>query len=317
MLRMESIGTLVAFSLLGGRAAAQERRALRAAGPPNDGFKAMYYGERSGIFAKYGLTVDIHAVNNGAAAAAALVGGAVDVAMVNILSLIAAHRRGVPMRMLAANSWVTSERPTMYLLVPKDSPMHSGRDLNGKTVAVPGLADIGSIGTKAWIDQNGGDSQTARFIEVATSAIIPAMLQGRADAASITEPFASQGLATGQLRILSTPLEAIAKRFEAGAYVVMEPFVETNLDTMMRLARGLHEAVLYTNSHFAETVDLVASYSGATPEVIAKSNRFTDPEYIDVRNIQPVIDAMAKYGVIDKGFPAEELISAAALRAPR
>jgi ABC-type nitrate/sulfonate/bicarbonate transport system substrate-binding protein len=80
---------------------------------------------------------------------------------------------------------------------------------------------------------------------------------------------------------------------------------------MRRLAKGLREAVLYTNTHSAETVDLVASYSGVAPEVIAKMNRATDPEYVDVHNIQPVIDAMAKYGAIDKGFPADELISLA------
>lgn len=272
----------------------------------------MYYGQRSGIFAKYGLAVEITAVSNGAAAAAALIGGAADVVMTNILTLIQAYRRGVPMRMLAANSWETGDKPNMYLLVLKDGPIHSGRDLNGKTIALPGLADIGSIATKAWIDQTGGDSQTVRFLEVGTAALAPAVLQGRADAATITEPFASAGLATGQLRSIATPNDAIAKHFEAGAYAVMEPFVDQNLEVMRRLAQALHEAVVYCNTHLPETVDLVAAYSGASPDVIAKMNRFTDPEFIDVRNIQPVIDAVAKYGAIDKSFPASDLISAAA-----
>lgn len=317
MRRRDSIAFLAALSLAGERADAAERSVLRVAGPPNDGFKAMYYGVRSGLFAKYGLTVEVTAVNNGAAAAAALIGGDVDVAMVNILSLIQAHRRGVAMRMLAASFWANGGKPTTFLLVLKDSPIRSGRDLNGKTVALPGLADLGSIGTKAWIDQTGGDSQTVRLLEIMISAVVPALVQGRADAVTITEPFASQALATGQVRVLATPLDAIAKRFQGGAFIVMEPAVEKNLDAMRRLAQGLHEAMLYTNSHLAETVDLVASYSGATPEVVAKMNRATDPEYVDVRNIQPVIDAMAKYGAVDKAFPADELISSAALKPPR
>jgi NitT/TauT family transport system substrate-binding protein len=317
MKRRESLGVFAALALCRQRAGAQERRVLRAAGPPNDGFKAMYYGVRSGIFAKYGLTVEITPVNNGAAAAAALIGGDVDVAMVNILSLIQAHLRGVAMRMLAASFWANGEKPTTFLLVRKDSPIRSGRDLNGKTIALPGLGDLGSVGTKAWIDQTGGDSQTVRLLEVMISAVVPAMVQGRADAATISEPFASQALATGEVRVLAMPLDAIAKRFQGGAFVVMEPVVEKNLDAMRRLAQGLHESMVYTNSHLAETVDLVASYSGATPEIVAKMNRATDPEYVDVRNIQPVIEAMAKYGVIDKTFPADELVSAAALKGPR
>jgi len=308
---------LATFPLLAERVAAQAPRVLHAAGAPNDGIKALYYGVRSGIFPKLGLTVEITAVNNGAAAAAALIAGDMNVAHVNILSLIQAHRRGIDMRMLAAAFAADDAKPTTLMLVGKDSPLRSGRDLNGKTVALPALADLGSIGTKAWIDQTGGDAQTVRFIEIAISAIVPALVQGRADAVTITEPFASQALATGQVRLLATPLGAIAKRFQGGAYVVMEPFVAKNFDTMRRLAQGLHEAMVYTNSHLAETVDLVASYSGAAPEVIAKMNRAIDPEYAEVRNVQPVIDAMAKYGAIDKGFPADEIISAAALKPPR
>lgn len=311
------MAVLAALSLTGGRAAAQELRTLHAAGPPNDGFKAMYYGARSGIFAKYGLSVEVVSMINGAAAAAALIGGDVDVAMVNILSLIQAHERGVPMSMLAANFLDSADRPTMYMLVLKDAPVHSGRDLDGKTVAMPGLADIASVGTKAWIDKTGGDSRTVHFIELPSTALVPALLGGRADAGAVIEPFASEAVAGGQVRILAAPFRAIATRFQAGAYVVMEPFVQKNVDTMHRLALGLHEAVVYCNSHLPQTVDLVASYSGVAPEVIAKMNRAIDPEYVDVRNIQPVIDNMAKYGAIDHGFPAKEIVSSAALVAPR
>jgi hypothetical protein len=46
-------------------------------------------------------------------------------------------------------------------------------------------------------------------------------------------------------------------------------------------------------------------------------NRVIDPDYCEVRYIQPVIDALAKYGAIDKGFPAAEIISSAAVKPPR
>ena len=45
---------------------------IRAVGPPNDGFKAVFYGVKSGIFKKYGLDVQTSIVASGAAAAAAL-----------------------------------------------------------------------------------------------------------------------------------------------------------------------------------------------------------------------------------------------------
>ena len=317
MKRAESIALLGASLLAARPAAAQERTVLHAAGPPNDGFKAMYYGARSGVFAKYGLTVEVTAMNNGAAAAAALISGDADVAMVNILTLIQAHGKGIPMRMIAPNFWVTSDKPVTSALVLRDSALRSARDLNGKTIATPGLGDILSVATHAWIDQNGGDSKSVHFIELPSSAAVQFLEQSRADVVAVIEPFAGQAMATGKVRIVADPMAAIGKQLQIGSYVVMEPVVEKKFDAMQRLARGLHESSVYTNTHLAETVDLVASYSGASPEAIAKSNRAIDPEYCEARYIQPVINALAKYGTIDKPFPASEIISSAALKPPR
>jgi len=46
-------------------------------------------------------------------------------------------------------------------------------------------------------------------------------------------------------------------------------------------------------------------------------NRAIDPEYADPRFIQTVIDAVAKYGIIDKPFAATDIISVAALKPAR
>jgi NitT/TauT family transport system substrate-binding protein len=316
--RRDTIVVLATAALVApSRGRTQERLHLRAGGASNDVIKPLYYAARSGSFARYDLTVDILPMNNGAASAAALIGGDLDVASVSILTPLQAHQKGIPMRILAPSLWNTSDAATVFTVVPKDSPLRSGRDLNGKTVGVPGLADISTVGIFAWIDQSGGDAKSVRVIEVPASAAVAMLEQGRADAVTMIEPFVSAAVATGKVRILTQPLAAISKRFEGAAYVVMEPAVEKNLDAMQRLARGLHEAIVYTNAHLPETVALVSSYSGALPDVVAKMHRVTDPEFVDMQNIQPVIDVLARYGAIDKAFPAADIISAAALRPPR
>jgi NitT/TauT family transport system substrate-binding protein len=317
MKRRAGLVILGALALPRARAGAQAATPIKAIGSPNDGFKAMYYGVRSGIFAKYGLAVDIVSVNNGSAAAAAVISGDADIAMANILTLIQAHRKGIPLTMLAPNFLDSADRPTVAALVLKDSPLKGGRDLDGKTIAVPGVADVISVGTRAWIDQSGGDAKAIRFLELPMSSAAAALESGRVDVAVTIEPFVTSAMASGKLRILGRPMAALGPRLEFGSFVVMEPNVRAKLDAMTRLARALHESSLYTSTHFAETVDLVASYSGVAPDLIAKMNREVDPEYCDPRLIQPVIDALTKYGGIDQGFPAAEIISSAALRPPR
>ena len=41
------------------------------------------------------------------------------------------------------------------MVVPKDSPITSAKDLNGKTLPTPSLRDIIETSTRAWMDANG------------------------------------------------------------------------------------------------------------------------------------------------------------------
>jgi ABC-type nitrate/sulfonate/bicarbonate transport system substrate-binding protein len=114
--------------------------------------------------------------------------------------------------------------------------------------------------------------------------------------------------------VIVNPNSAISKTFLSALFAVMAPAAQGNAPAMKRFAESMHEASRYTNAHFAQTVDLVAGFSGATPEAVAHSARFTDAEYADATQIQPVIDVLVKYGVIDHEFPAADIISQYALR---
>ena len=57
-------------------------------------------------------------------------------------------------------------------IVRKDSPIKTGRDLNGKTFAVPALMDLNQIAAMAWIDQTGGDSRTVKIVEIPASTAV-------------------------------------------------------------------------------------------------------------------------------------------------
>ena len=286
---------------------------LRVLGPPNDGFKAVYYAVHSGLFRKHNVNVEATIINSGAAAAAALVGGTADIGYTNITSLIVAHTKNIPMQILAPGALYNGQVQTA-LVTLKDSAVRTGRDLNGKTVGSVSLGDTMSASIRAWTDQTGGDSKTVQIIEVPASSVVQMLQEGRVIAAAVNEPAVSQAVATGNIRVIVNPNSAISKLFLAALFAVMGPAADKDAVAMRRFAEAMHESSLYTNAHFPQTVDLVASYSGATPYVVAHSARFTDAEYADPGLVQPVIDVLVKYGVIARGFPATELISPYALK---
>ena len=308
---------LAAAAALSRRAAGQTLEKIRVLGPPNDGFKAIYYGVEGGIFKRYGVTVEISLVSSGAVGTSAVIGGAGEVVYTNTLTLSQAHGHDVPLVYLAPGALTLSESSPTFTLVRSDSTIRTGRDLDGKTVSSPALRDVNAIATMAWIDKNGGDSKTVHMIELPAATAAAALEEGRADAITMNEPFVSQALASGKARILARPYQAVGTRLMTAGFAAMAPVIERNLDQMSRFARAVHDAALYTNSHLAETIPMVARYSGAAPEVIGKSIRMVDLEYLDPATLQPLVDLSARYGLIDRAFPATEIISSAALRPGR
>jgi NitT/TauT family transport system substrate-binding protein len=307
---------MIGAAALGGRTVrAQDIQTLRVVGQANDGFKSVYYGVKSGLFKKYGLDVQTTMSASGAAAAAALIGGAADIAYTNILTVVQAHAHNVPMVFVATGNFLLSGKSPTLMLVRKDSPIKTGRDMNGKTLGSASLRDINAAASFAWIDKAGGDSSTVRVVEVPASAGAAFLEQNRADAVTLNEPAASLALATGAVRVLAQPYDAIIGGLAAGL-VAMMPYIEANCDVMTRFAKAMHEASMWTNTHQAETIPMVAGYSGIDPEIIAKGARFTDADYVEPRYIQPLITLFAKYGLIDKTFPAQDIISSVALKPP-
>jgi NitT/TauT family transport system substrate-binding protein len=315
--RAALIAAAGAAALVPGLAGAQAAATLHVVGPPNDGYKAVYYGVESGLFKRFGINVEATLVASGAAAAAAVIGGSAELAYTNILTLMQAHTHNVPLVFVAPGALLLAETSPTSILVLKDSPIHTGRDMNGKTFGSSSLRDINAAATLAWVDKNGGDSKTLHVIEVPASAGGAFLEQGRADAVTLNEPAVSQAVAGGKVRVLANPYEAVGRRLMTAGFAAMAPIVDKNRDAMGRFARAMHEASTYTNTHLPETVEMVARYSGATSDVVAKSVRFTDAEYLEPANLQPLIDMCARFELIDKIFPAQEVISPLALRPRR
>jgi NitT/TauT family transport system substrate-binding protein len=289
---------------------------LRLAAPANDTATSALYAVHAGLYTKVGLNVDLKPMNSGAAATAAVAGGAVDVGLSSLITLIAAHGRGLPFTLIAPSGIISSDVPFTGFLVRKDAPIASGRDLNGKTVASPALRDLNAIASMAWIDANGGDSQSVRFVELSQPASIAALDEGRIDGMILGTPTLTEALATGKFRVLADAFTAVSKRFEHIAWFTTTDYAAKSRDTLVRFARVMHDAGVYVNAHTAETAPLVAEFDKVDLAVVQRMVRVPFAPYLDRRMIQPLIDVAYKYKVIDRNFDASEMISPLALKAP-
>lgn len=296
------------------RLAAQTLAPLKIVSAPTMGARAALYAQQAGIFRKYGLAVEIIAMASGAAGMAALLGGSVDVDYVNLISLAQAHEKGIGAQIIAPGNYYDTNHPYALLFVRKDAPVKTGRDLNGKTIASGALKDINAICTLAWIDANGGDSKTVRAIEVSNPTIMAALDEERIDAATLLPPFQTVALESGKYRTLGKSYDAVAKHFAVAGWVASSDFIAKNPDVALRFTNAMRESAAETNANPAKSNDLVAAFTKVDAGLVARSVGSGDPPYLDVADVQPVIEAAVKYGVVGKSFDGAELLNAAVRR---
>jgi NitT/TauT family transport system substrate-binding protein len=289
---------------------------VRVGVPPSQDVGPILYAIRTGLFAKSGLNVDLQQMTNGSAISAAVAGGALEIGFSSLQSVIAGHARGVSFSMIAPGGVYAPEDPYAYMFVRKDSALKTGSDLNGKTLGSPALKDLDWIANAEWMEKNGGDFKSAKTIELPNPALLPALIDGRLDAYTVGQPWATVAQDSGNVRVIGKSFEAIAPHFLMTGWFATNEYVERNRNVVDRFDRVLLAATRYANAHKTDMIPLLATFTKLDPSLIARTMKGSEGEYLDAREIQPMIDATAKYGVIDKPFNAQDLISPAALTRP-
>jgi NitT/TauT family transport system substrate-binding protein len=275
---------------------------------PIDQGAQAFYAQDLGYFKGAGLDTTVSITNFGTQVASAVAGGSIQIGQSNVISLAAAHERGLPFAMIAAAGMYSTLKPTSMMIVEKNSPLKTAKDLSGKTVAVNGLKSITQISVQAWADQNGGDSAAIKFVEMPFVEMEPALVSGRIDMALLADPDATTVLAAGHTRPFGKAFDAIGKQFMIGGWFAKTDWISANVDTVHKFIAVMRQSAQWANkpANTKASAGILEKYTKVT---VGNANRIIYGERLDASMIQPCIDVAAKYGVLKAGFPAAQIIS--------
>ncbi len=268
------------------------------------------YALQLGLFRKHGLDVTIQPTNSGEAAAAAVLGGAAQIASANTVAVVIAHAKNIPLLLFVPGAIHVATAPTVGLMVSKNSTLQTASDLRGKNIAVSGLRDLGTLSIMMWLKKNGVDPQTVRFLEMQDSVKANAVARGTIDAAEIFSP--SLEASFESCRVLTVPYAAIADRFLINGWFANQSWLEANRSVASRFAQATIEAQLWANDNHAKSGQMLASYTQLRPEMIAKMTRVTFPQRLSTALVQPVVDAAAEFNYVPAPFTADQIIASVA-----
>ena len=281
---------------------------IRILASPVDDVMPVLWAIKTGMFAKAGLNVTMDRAASGAAAAAAVAGGSIEIGKGNIVSIVTAHAHNVPLVIVAPAALYDPKTPDAALMVAAGSPIKTAKDLTGKIVGVTSLNDLSAMATQAWMEQNGSDWKATQFVEVPYPSLMPSLTAGRVQAIVLLKPFITDVVKANQAQVLGLVYNAVSTRFLESIWFTNGDYYASHREPLARFAKVVADAGVYTNAHPADTVDLLSSFTATDPQRATQIPRMVNGTLLLAKEIQPVIDIAAKFKLIPKTFDAQEII---------
>jgi NitT/TauT family transport system substrate-binding protein len=272
-----------------------------------DAYAEPFFAKDKGFFTKAQLDVELVLSGSGGNNATLVAGNALEVGVSNTANLAVAIAHGAPFTIIAGGGLYTAKTPTTAVVVAKESPVKSAKDLVGKTVAVTALKDLTEVGVRAWLDRNGVDRTKVQFVEVPPRSMMPGLESKRLDAAFIFEPFTGSMMAQGA-RVIGTPFDAIASRWMPTAWFAVDTWSKDHRALAQRFGEVLTGLYPYANTHYSELIPMISGFSKLSPETLRTMTPVFAAPSFDAATMQPVIDAAVKYGEIAKTFDARTML---------
>jgi NitT/TauT family transport system substrate-binding protein len=305
---LSTAAAALAASGLPCRAWAQAAPVVRFATSPAEGYAQAFYAQDAGIFQKAGLNVDVQLLGSGAAVAAAVAGGAVDVGITTIVNLANAITRGVPFVLVAPAVLTTVKVPSGLMIVTKSSPVRSAKDLEGKIIAVPALKQVVDLAVKVWMTKEGADPAKAQLVESSFADMGPGLERGTFAAAVISEPSLTAAMNRNTLRVLGNPYGAIAPEYTIAGWITTTSFRDKNPELIRKVADALFESARWANTHPNETAAIVSRITKVDIETIRNEKRPVFEERLNLAELQPQLDAAIKFGYLTRAVTVNELV---------
>jgi NitT/TauT family transport system substrate-binding protein len=285
----------------------------------NNHAACAYIANAKGWFEEEGLDlVPVFQIyESGAAIAAALARGDIQVGYMGLTAAIMTYDRGVPVKVVAGI------HKYGYGLVAKPE-LKEIEDLQNKTIGCLREGTVTDLLLNLMIDKY--HLNNVMILRMGPSEEVIALVTGRLDAAFLPEQHATMAESRGFPMLIRS--QDLWPGMQGDVLVVRTDLLEDNPDLVKRLVKVTQRATTWINEHPDETAEIMAGQLQVagekiflakeaelnvnlevTPEVISRSmDRIEYTTNIDSRVVQDTIDYMVKLGYIKEGIKAADIL---------
>jgi NitT/TauT family transport system substrate-binding protein len=261
----------------------------------------LSYGVEKGFFEDRQLDVDVTPSQGGATVVPAVVSGDTDIAGSNLVSVLLAQGKDIPVKIVAPGTFVRGARSQDFsaIIAAGESDIRSPQDLEGKTLAVNTLENVAELTAKASLSKQGVDVSEIELAEVDFPDMNGALSEGRVDAAFQIEPFVSLALAEGH-RIIDRPYVGTKPGLQIGCYFTSEQYLSENGDVVERFQEGVADTAAAIAEDPAAFRQFLPEASEIPPPAAKKAILPAWKSDNDQASLELTAELMERYGVVDE-----------------
>jgi len=270
-------------------------------------------GEKVGIFAHYGLTVNLQPASNVNVIIANLHSGHQQLGFVTTPLLLKADEAGQGIECIAplgpANN-VNPSYPENAVMVAKGSNITSLAQLSGKTVGLNELAGSNELYLEAGVEAAGGNFSSIKLATIPFADMAAALKSGTIQAGFEVEPFIVSGEQSGDQKLLAD-LDNVTAPWTTECYAATSSYLTANTAVMTRFVEAEDQSILYAAAHPSEALAEIGTVSGLSAAA-AKADVPPDIVYTDSLAPDTLIkyaNLMLKYNDLKSPVPAQNTIA--------
>ena len=266
----------------------------------------LYLAKDKGFFTEQNLDVTIQNTQGGAESVPGVVSGQYQIAFANVISLLLGSAKGLPLKVIAAGNFSTGKAEDFGgIIVPADSPIKTLKDLEGKTLSVNQINNIGGVTVRAAVRKAGADPDKIKFIEVRFPEMPAALAQKRIDAAWVVEPFLTVARSQGAT-VLDWNFADTAPNLMIAAYFTTKDYAAKNPDVVKRFTAAINKGLTHAAEHPDDARAILLTYTKIDKAIADKLNLPVWTPQINRESIGVLADLMVQ----DKLVPTKPDVDA-------
>ena len=268
-----------------------EMRSIKVGAIPIVDVAPIHLGVEQGFFKDHDLDVQVVQTSGGAAAIPGVVSGDFELAFGNIVSVLLAQSTGLPLKVVASGNASTGDENADFagIVVPPGSAITRAKELEGHTVAVNNLKNIGEISIRAAIEKDGGDPEKVKFVELPFPDMPGALASGQVEAAWLVEPFFTVATQAGNVNV-SSNLAVTAPDLTIGTYFTTQQRIPEDKALVDDFTAGINESLKYAQDNPDEVRRILLTYTKISPEVARAITPPAFPTDINSDSVQTLAD---------------------------